>query len=64
MLYGRARDAGLQAGVAFRKEFLSGLTDLPETSISRSESIEQMKLLQYGITLKSVALDEAVPGHV
>lgn len=48
--------------IAFRKEFLLGLTDLPETNISQSESIEQMKLLQHGITLKSVALDEAVPG--
>ena len=48
--------------IAFRKEFLLGLTELPETNISQSESIEQMKLLQHGITLKSVALDEAVPG--
>ena len=48
--------------IAFRKEFLLGLTDLPETNISQSESIEQMKLLQHGVRLRAVELDEAVPG--
>ena len=48
--------------IAFRKEFLISLIDLPETNISQSESIEQMKLLQHGVTLRSVELDEAVPG--
>ncbi len=48
--------------IAFRKEFLLSFSDLPETTISQSELIEQMKLLQNGITLRSVELDEAVPG--
>lgn len=48
--------------IAFRKEFLLGLTELPETNISQSESIEQMKLLQHGVRLRAVELDEAVPG--
>ena len=48
--------------IAFRKEFLLNLMDLPETSISQSESIEQMKLLQHGVRLRAVELDEAVPG--
>lgn len=48
--------------IAFRKEFLINLMDLPETSISQSESIEQMKLLQHGVRLRAVELDKAVPG--
>ena len=48
--------------IAFHKEFLLNLMDLPETSISQSESIEQMKLLQHGVRLRAVELDEAVPG--
>ena len=48
--------------IAFRKEFLLNLMDLPETNISQSESIEQMKLLQHGVRLRAVELDEAVPG--
>ena len=48
--------------IVFRKEFLLNLMDLPETSISQSESIEQMKFLQHGFRLRAVELDEAVPG--
>jgi len=48
--------------IAFRKEFLLNLMDLPETTASQSESIEQMKLLQHGVRLRAVELDEAVPG--
>ncbi len=48
--------------ISFRKELLLSLVNLPETNISQSESIEQMKLIQHGIKLRSVELDEAVPG--
>jgi len=48
--------------IAFRKDFLIALMTLPETSISQSESIEQMKLIEHGFAIQAVELDESLPG--
>lgn len=48
--------------IAFRKDFLLRLMTLPETSISQTESIEQMKSIQHGFSIQAVELDISVPG--
>lgn len=46
---------------AFRKPFLRRISKTPLTPLERSESIEQLRILESGFELRSVALDRACP---
>jgi len=47
--------------IAFRKEFLITLTQLPPSLIEQSESIEQMRILENGYSLVSVPVSPSLP---
>lgn len=47
--------------IAFRKDFLIQLTQLPPSLIEQSESIEQMRILENGYSLVSVPVSPSLP---
>ena len=47
--------------IAFRRDFLLELAVAPRSQVERYESIEQMRIIELGRTLKSVPVDEALP---
>jgi len=47
--------------IAFRKTFLENLVSLPQCRTEIFESIEQMRIIETGHTLRSVALEESLP---
>ncbi len=42
---------------SFRKEFLGRFTDLPQGELEKTESLEQLRVLEYGYKLKVVKTD-------
>ncbi len=46
---------------AFRRDILLEVAASPSTTIERAESIEQMRLIEQGRTMMSVAVDKALP---
>ena len=47
--------------IAYRKDFLLQLCQLPPTPIESSELIEQMRIIENGFRLKSVPMPESLP---
>jgi 3-deoxy-manno-octulosonate cytidylyltransferase (CMP-KDO synthetase) len=47
--------------IAYRKDFLSIVTDLEPTPVERLESIEQMRIIEGGYRLKSVDVEPSYP---
>ena len=47
--------------IAYRKDFLQKLTNLPATPIEKAESIEQMRILENGFGLSYVEVSPALP---
>lgn len=47
--------------IAYRKDALIKLVSLPPTFIETTESIEQMRILDHGMSMQSVPLDIALP---
>jgi 3-deoxy-manno-octulosonate cytidylyltransferase (CMP-KDO synthetase) len=47
--------------IAYRKEFLMQLTELPPGGIELSESIEQMRILENGFSISSVPVTPSLP---
>lgn len=47
--------------IAYRKDFLLRLTELPASPIERAESIEQMRILENGFGLSYVEVSPALP---
>ena len=47
--------------IAYKKEFLLGLSKLPPSQIEKSESIEQMRIIENGSVLNSVPLSPSLP---
>lgn len=47
--------------IAYRKDFLLELTALPESTIERCESIEQMRIIENGYTIKSIPVESSLP---
>ena len=48
--------------IAFKKEFMLELSTLPETIVCRTESIEQMKLIENGFDIDAVSLEVSLKG--
>lgn len=48
--------------IAFEREFMLKLSTLPETIVSQTESIEQMKLIENGFHIDAVDLDVSIKG--
>jgi len=46
--------------MAYRKDFLMKLTSLPESIIERYESIEQMRIIEHGYTIKSIDVEPSL----
>jgi 3-deoxy-manno-octulosonate cytidylyltransferase (CMP-KDO synthetase) len=46
--------------IAYRSDFLFQLTDLPASLIEQAELIEQMRIIEYGYTLRSVPVSPSV----
>ena len=47
--------------IAYKKEFLLKIVDLPETLIAESEFIEQMQIIENNFNLKSVPVSPSLP---
>jgi 3-deoxy-manno-octulosonate cytidylyltransferase (CMP-KDO synthetase) len=47
--------------IAYRKEFLLKLTDLPSSPIEIAESIEQLRIIENGFTIRSVPVEPSLP---
>jgi 3-deoxy-manno-octulosonate cytidylyltransferase (CMP-KDO synthetase) len=47
--------------IAFRKNFLEELVKLPAARTEQFESIEQMRIIEHGFTMQSVAFVESLP---
>jgi len=47
--------------MAYRKDFLLQLTQLPASPIELAESIEQLRMLEYGFSLQSVQVSPSLP---
>lgn len=47
--------------MAFRKDFLLRLTDLPQSPIEHAESIEQMRIIENGFSMQSVNVSPSLP---
>jgi len=47
--------------IAYRKGFLKTLVELPPARTEISESIEQMRIIENGFTMKSVPFNESLP---
>jgi 3-deoxy-manno-octulosonate cytidylyltransferase (CMP-KDO synthetase) len=47
--------------IAYRKEFLLKLTELPASAIEQAEFIEQMRIIEYGYTICSVQVSPSLP---
>jgi 3-deoxy-manno-octulosonate cytidylyltransferase (CMP-KDO synthetase) len=47
--------------IAYRKDFLLQLTDLPPTPIEIAESIEQMRIVENGYSIRSVPVTPSLP---
>ena len=47
--------------IAYRKDFLLRLTGLPATPIEQVEFIEQMRIIESGFALQSVAVSPSLP---
>ncbi len=47
--------------IAYKKEFLLKIVDLPETIIAESEFIEQMQIIESNFNLKSVPVSPSLP---
>ena len=47
--------------IAYRKDFLLQLVALPESQIEQFEFIEQMRIINYGYTIKSIPVEPSLP---
>lgn len=47
--------------IAYRRDFLSIITQLPSTPLEKSEFIEQMRIIENGYPLKSVPVEPSLP---
>jgi len=47
--------------IAYKKEFLLKLKDLPQSNIEKSEFIEQMRIIENGYMINSVPVEPALP---
>ena len=47
--------------IAYRKDFLLNLTELPPSPIEQAELIEQMRIIENGFQLSSVAVSPSLP---
>jgi len=47
--------------IAYRKDFLKHIAEMPESLIEKSEFIEQMRIVENGYHLQSVSLDASLP---
>ena len=47
--------------IAFKKSFISNLTSLDPSLIEEAESIEQMRMIEYGFKVRSVAVSHSLP---
>ena len=47
--------------IAYRKDFLLELNNLPESKIEQYEFIEQMRIIENGFSLKSIAVEPSLP---
>lgn len=47
--------------MAYKKDFLLRLTGLPPSPIERAESIEQIRIIEYGFDLQSVQVSPSLP---
>ncbi len=47
--------------IAYRKDILLHLTSLPASPIEQAEFIEQMRIIEYGYTLRSVPVSPSLP---
>jgi 3-deoxy-manno-octulosonate cytidylyltransferase (CMP-KDO synthetase) len=47
--------------IAYRKDFLLALTQLPSSPIEMAESIEQMRIIENGFTIRSVQVSPSLP---
>ena len=47
--------------IAFRKEFLQKIVDLPPSLIEIAESIEQMRIIDHGYSIRSVPVKPSLP---
>jgi len=47
--------------IAYRKDFLLSLTAMAESPIERYEFIEQMRIIENGFTIKSIAVEPSLP---
>jgi 3-deoxy-manno-octulosonate cytidylyltransferase (CMP-KDO synthetase) len=47
--------------IAYRKDFLQSLTQLPSGPIEQAESIEQMRIIERGFVLQSVPVSPSLP---
>lgn len=47
--------------IAFRKEFLLNVVNIPESRIEKLEFIEQMRIIEHGYTMLSVEVNPSLP---
>jgi 3-deoxy-manno-octulosonate cytidylyltransferase (CMP-KDO synthetase) len=47
--------------IAYRKDFLLELTQLPSSPIELAESIEQMRIIENGFAIRSVQVSPSLP---
>jgi 3-deoxy-manno-octulosonate cytidylyltransferase (CMP-KDO synthetase) len=47
--------------IAYRKDFLLELNELPPSSIEQCEFIEQMRIIEYGHIIKSISVEPSLP---
>ncbi|MDB3892263.1 NTP transferase domain-containing protein [Alphaproteobacteria bacterium] len=47
--------------IAYRKEFLMALVELPQTPVETHDFIEQMRIIEHGYNLQAVPLPHALP---
>ena len=47
--------------IAYRKDFLNALVELPPARTEISESIEQMRIIENGFAMQSVPFNESLP---
>ena len=47
---------------AYRREFLLRLSQLPQSDMEKTESLEQLRVLHHGYSIRVGTIDEATPG--
>jgi len=51
----------MQGIIAYRKDFLTTITNLQASPIEKAESIEQMRILENGFSLRYVEVSPSLP---